>query len=266
VATQLVVSWGIAFTPDGRIFVTERHGRVRVIDHDGLQPVPEIDLTSEVYELGEGGLMGITVDPDFLNNGFFYVMYTHRVLPSQAVNRVQRLVETSPGMAEQDLILLDGILGASIHDGGRIKIGPDGKLWITTGTTRCAAGAQDLNSLDGKILRMNLDGSAPDDNPFSDYPLIYSYGHRNPQGIAWDSSGQPYATEHGPTTDWGRLPSQRLALLRHVGCHVHSAAVIRPACSRDSFRHARRHADRRRSGLVLSTVWSNSGCGDGPSG
>ena len=203
VATQLVVPWGIAFTTDGRIFVTERHGRVRVIDQDGLQPVPEIDLTSDVYELGEGGLMGIAVDPDFLNNGYFYVMYTHRVPPSQAVNRVQRLVETSPGVAEQDLILLDGILGASIHDGGRIKIGPDGKLWITTGTARCAAGAQDLNSLDGKILRINLDGTAPDDNPFPDYPLIYSYGHRNPQGLAWDSSGQPYATEHGPTSDCG---------------------------------------------------------------
>jgi len=97
VATQLVVPWGIAFTPDGRIFVTERHGRVRVIDDDGLQPVPEIDLTSEVYEVGEGGLMGITVDPDFLNNGFFYVMYTHRVLPSQAVNRGAEVGGNQPG-------------------------------------------------------------------------------------------------------------------------------------------------------------------------
>jgi len=203
VATHLVVPWGLAFTPDGRIFVTERYGRVRVIDQDGLQPIPEIDLTADVLETGEGGLMGIDVDPDFLTNGYFYVMYTHRIPPLLVVNRVQRLVETSPGVAVQDEVLLDGILGASVHDGGRLKVGPDQKLWITTGTARCAAGAQDLTALDGKILRMNLDGTAPDDNPFPDFPLIYSYGHRNPQGIAWDSSGQLYATEHGPTGDCG---------------------------------------------------------------
>src|SRR5260370_3170989 len=99
--------------------------------------------------------MGIDVDPDFLTNGYFYVMYTHRIPPSLVVNRVQRLVETSPGVAVQDEVLLDGILGASVHDGGRIKVGPDQKLWITTSTSRCAAGAHDATPLDRKIFVMD---------------------------------------------------------------------------------------------------------------
>jgi glucose/arabinose dehydrogenase len=120
------------------------------------------------------------------------------------------LIETSPGVAELDQIIVDAIPGAFTgnHNGGRLKIGPDRKLWLTTGTTRCFV-AQDLSTLDGKILRVNLDGTAPDDNPFPEAPLIYSYGHRNPQGLAFDSSGQVYSTEHGPTTDCGWPGSSR---------------------------------------------------------
>lgn len=201
VASNLVVPWAMAFTPDGRLLVTERAGRVRVIDSTGLQAAPMIDLTSVVRATGETGLMGIDVDPDFATNGYFYVMYTYQVGSSLA-NRVERLVETSPGVAARDQIIVDPIPAATIHAGGRIKIGPDGMLWIATGTTRCAI-AQDLSTLDGKILRVNLDGTAPIDNPFPQAPLIYSYGHRNVHGLAFDSSGQLYATEHGPTGDCG---------------------------------------------------------------
>ncbi|MAG78622.1 quinoprotein glucose dehydrogenase, partial [archaeon] len=96
-----------------------------------------------------------------------------------------------------ETILLDDIPSARFHDGGRIKFGPDGKLYITTGDATDLSSAQNLNSLAGKILRMNKDGSIPKDNPFQNY--VYSYGHRNPQGLAWDNNQQLFSSEHGPT-------------------------------------------------------------------
>ena len=96
-----------------------------------------------------------------------------------------------------EVILLDNIPIARFYDGGRIKFGPDGKLYITTGDATNPSTAQDLNSLAGKILRINPDGTIPGDNPFGNY--VYSYGHRNPQGISWNSNGELYSSEHGPS-------------------------------------------------------------------
>jgi aldose sugar dehydrogenase len=202
IATNLRIPWALAFAPDGRIFFTERPGTLRVINADGtLQVAPVIGPPDiDVLASGEGGLMGVEVDPNFSDNGYLYIYFMTR---NPTRNNLVRLIESN-GSATVDVVLLDNVpANTSQHDGGRIKIGPDGKMYITTGNANmCQTTSQFLDSLAGKILRMNLDGSAPEDNPFyPDYPLIYSMGHRNPQGIAWDDSGQLYETEHGPTAD-----------------------------------------------------------------
>jgi glucose/arabinose dehydrogenase len=147
-------------------------------------------------------LLGLDLDPDFVTNGFMYVYYTYG---NPIRNKIVRLIERG-GFAVIDQTLLENIPGGTQHDGGRLKFGPDLKLYATVGDSTCIQ-AQDDNSLGGKILRMNSDGSVPDDNPFPERPypasLVLSKGNRNPEGIAWDSSGQLYETEHGPTGDCG---------------------------------------------------------------
>lgn len=210
IADHLVIPWALAFAPDGRIFFNERPGRVRVINADGtLQANPVITLGSDAVPdfraAGEGGLLGLALDPDFASNGYLYIYYTHGVVfPANLHNALARLVEDGTGTAVLDTVLLENVPAGQIHDGGRIKIGPDNKLYVATGNAAVCATSQDLGSLAGKILRLNLDGTAPADNPFPDNPLIYSYGHRNPEGLAWDASGQLYETEHGPTGDCGQ--------------------------------------------------------------
>lgn len=198
VAENLEVPWEIAFAPDGRIFFTERIGTLRVIDDGKLNPEP---IT--VLDVGtvEGGLLGLALDPNFEQNHFLYLYYTYFEFPF-TYNKVVRYTENNNALADE-FILVDKIPGSVIHDGGRIKFGPDEKLYITTGDAGNADSAQDLNSLGGKILRINSDGTIPTDNPFSD-SMVYSYGHRNPQGIDWDPiSGKLVASEHGPSGERG---------------------------------------------------------------
>jgi glucose/arabinose dehydrogenase/Zn-dependent protease with chaperone function len=194
VATGLEVPWALAFAPDGRLFVTERPGRIRVVKDGRLDPEPAATLG--VAAVGEGGLMGLALDPAFSANGHLYACYTaeHR---GGLVNRVVRLT-LSEGRARSERVLLDDIPGAQIHDGCRVKFGPDGKLYVTTGDAAEPGLAQRRDSPAGKILRLNADGSVPKDNPLPGSP-IYSLGHRNPQGLAWHRSGQLFASEHGPT-------------------------------------------------------------------
>jgi len=144
----------------------------------------------------EGGLLGIVVDPNYAENKYIYLYYTYNEFLS-TTNKLVRY-QLSDGQITEDKILLDGIPGGPFHDGGRIKFGPDGKLYITTGEAGNPILSQDLNSLGGKILRINSDGTIPKDNPWEDSP-VYSIGHRNPQGIDWDSSGNLVSTEHGPS-------------------------------------------------------------------
>ncbi|MBI1745404.1 MAG: PQQ-dependent sugar dehydrogenase [Acidobacteria bacterium] len=212
IASGLVVPWSLVFDPDGRLFVTERPGRVRVIINDTLLTQPVIDMTGVVAHAGEGGLCGITLDQDFAANHYLYVYHTYRE-GGLLKNRVVRLIENN-NRATIDTVLLAGIPGQSIHDGGQIKVGPDNLLYVTTGDASVPDNAQRLSSLSGKILRMNLDGSAPADNPFPDEaPLVYSYGHRNPQGLAWDSSGQLYETEHGPSGELGARSNDEVNII-----------------------------------------------------
>ena len=140
--------------------------------------------------------MGMVLDPDFLTNHYIYVMYSY-LEDGNMYNQVVRLLEQD-NKAAIDRVLIDHIPGGRTHNGGRIKIGPDQKLYITTGDAGVAGFAQDVNSLAGKILRINLDGSIPEDNPFEGSP-VYSFGHRNPQGLAWNSENVLFASEHGQT-------------------------------------------------------------------
>jgi glucose/arabinose dehydrogenase len=196
--TNLDVPWEMAFAPDGRIFLTERPGRIRIIKDGQLQSEPWMSL--DVAATGEGGLLGLALDPEFSANHYVYVAYTYRSAQGILQNRLVRLREDlSTGKGVTDRVLLDGAAGNSIHDGGRVKFGPDGKLYWTVGEAGNPQLAQDLTSLNGKILRINSDGTIPTDNPFPGSP-VYSYGHRNPEGLAWQAdTGRFYATEHGPS-------------------------------------------------------------------
>ncbi len=190
--------WALDFAPDGRIFITERAGRIRVVKDGQLQSEPW--MTLDVAEVGESGLMGLALDPQFAQNHFVYVAYTYRAANGQLQNRLVRLRDDpATGKGVMDRVLLDGIAGSNNHDGGRVKFGPDGKLYLTMGDAQNTALAQDRSSPNGKILRLNPDGTIPNDNPFPNSP-VYSYGHRNPQGLAWQpGAGRLYATEHGPS-------------------------------------------------------------------
>src|SRR5918994_7581241 len=138
---------------------------------------------------GEGGSLGLAVSPDYERDGYVYAYYT-----TDRDNRVVRF-----RLDEEPEPILTGIPFNSYHDGGRIAFGPDSMLYVATGDAGNPANSQDRNSLGGKILRLTPDGGVPDDNPFPNNPL-YSYGHRNVEGLAWDANGQLYASEFGQDT------------------------------------------------------------------
>ena len=185
---NLDTPWGIDFLPDNKMIFTERAGIVSTFDGSEVKIITNV----EVSEISESGLLGIAVDPNFLNNNHIYLYYTS----PENKNRVSRFVFENNELKEE-FILIDDIPSAKFHDGGRIKFGPDEKLYITIGDARVPPSAQDLNSLSGKILRINTDGSIPEDNPFPGNP-VWTYGHRNPQGIDWNNIGKLYSSEHGP--------------------------------------------------------------------
>ena len=186
-AENLEVPWALAFLPDDRLIFTERGGNVSILEDQNVKTVGTINVTQN----SESGLLGIAVDPNFTQNNYIYLYYTfgdYNLISRFKLERDQLSNET---------ILVDNIPAAQIHDAGRLKFGPDGKLYATTGDSGDSALAQNLSSLAGKILRLNSDGTVPDDNPYGTY--VYSYGHRDPQGITWDEQGIMYASEHGQT-------------------------------------------------------------------
>ncbi len=195
VAENLEVPWGLVFLPDGSMLITERPGRVRLIDKNSTlknQPILTLSVVQKLQ--GEGGLLGITIHPDFEKNRYVYLYYAYETGGDRTLNRVARYTLHGETLTENKIIV-DKIPGSLFHDGGRIKFGPDKLLYITTGDSQNPSLAQDKNSLAGKILRVTDDGKIPPDNPFGDQ--VYSYGHRNPQGITWDDKGQLWETEHG---------------------------------------------------------------------
>ena len=190
VAENLKIPWAIDFASDGRMFFTERVGTVNVIEDGEIKKIMSLGVGG-----GEGGMLGIALDPNFDQNHYIYIYYTYNELLG-IKNRLVQYSELNNVLTEEK-VLIEGIPGAPYHDGGRIKFGPDGMLYVTTGDAVEPDLSQDLNSVAGKILRINSDGTIPEDNPFSS--AVYSIGHRNPQGIAWDESGNLVATEHGPS-------------------------------------------------------------------
>ncbi len=186
-AENLDVPWAVDFLPDGRLIFTERGGRVSILDNGTAKTVGTITVT----QMSESGLLGIAVDPEFNQNKFIYLYYT-----SQNGNKISRF--TLNGTLENETVLIDNIPSGQIHNGGRLKFGPDEKLYATTGESGNPSLAQNINSTGGKILRLNKDGTVPSDNPFGNY--VYSYGHRDPQGITWNPvTGEMYESEHGAT-------------------------------------------------------------------
>jgi glucose/arabinose dehydrogenase len=201
VAGNLEVPWSIVFAPDGRVLFTERPGRIRIIEGGRLRPEP-LATIQDVEPTGESGLMGLTLHPQFAQTRLLYLAYAYRQQKDQLV-RVVRYRETARGLDERRVII-EGIPAAQYHAGTRLRFGADNKLYITTGDATDRNLAQQLNSLAGKTLRLNDDGTVPPDNPFAGQPNarpeIFSYGHRNAQGLDFQpGTNLMFQTEHGPS-------------------------------------------------------------------
>jgi len=209
VATGLDVPWGIAFLPNNDMLVSERLGRVRLVQNGKLRPQPV--ATINVSDRGEGGLLGIATHPDFANNRFFYVYFTANANGSP-VNRVERWKLSQDGtQATRDRTILDNIPVAQFHNGGRIRFGPDGMLYIGTGDARNPDLSQNVKSLAGKILRVTPDGQVPQDNPFPGNP-VYILGIRNTQGFDWVNPSTLWVSDHGPSGDLGRSGHDKVSV------------------------------------------------------
>jgi glucose/arabinose dehydrogenase len=197
-AERLRAPWSIQFDGD-TIYVSEREGSIVKVS-GGSMTRQKMHLIKPLKVEGEGGFLGIQLAPDFHESRQAYAYHTYQA-GGMLMNRVVVLREEAEGWNEIKP-LIEGIPGGVIHDGGRLAIGPDNMLYITTGDSGNDKLAQDLRSTAGKILRMTLDGKVPADNPFPG-SYVYSYGHRNSQGIAWDKQGRMFSSEHGPSGDPG---------------------------------------------------------------
>jgi len=205
VVSGLDIPWALAWLPNKDLLVTERKGRVRIIENGKLRTEP-VFTVPDVEPTGESGLMDITLHPDFAKNDLIYLVYSYNT--DGKFVKVVRYNYTK-GKFTEPFVIVDKIPGAPNHSGARARFGPDGKLYVTTGDATDWTQAQKLDSLAGKTLRLNDDGTIPKDNPFigtkGARAEIWSYGHRNAQGLAWQPrSGVMFQTEHGPSSFEGK--------------------------------------------------------------
>jgi glucose/arabinose dehydrogenase len=204
ITDDIATPWEMTFAPDGRLFFTQRKGIVNVVENGTTKDWLKLD--SVVQEVGESGLFGIALHPQFSQNGYVYIVYTYAASksPLVLVNKVVRYRENPASKTPTfDRVILDGVDGNYLHNMGALEFGPDGMLYATSGEHYEPELSQDPTSLNGKILRMTDDGSVPADNP-TPGSLVYSMGHRNPQGIAFHpDTKQLWSTEHGPSVEQG---------------------------------------------------------------
>lgn len=210
-AEGLDVPWSLAISRDDGVFFTERNGNVKMLVDGEAHTIYTLDVSSR--DGAESGLLGIALNPGFPQDPRVYIYYTYLDAEGTPWNRVSWLTYSNASLINET-VLVDHIPAGNFHDRGRIKFGPDGKLYVATGEKGDGKIAQDINSLGGKILRYNPDGSIPVDNPFRDSP-VYSYGHRNPQGLAWHpETGELYSTEHGPSGESLRFAHDEINLIK----------------------------------------------------
>lgn len=198
--------WDLAFAPDGRMFVTERVGNLLVYESaaPGAQQLAN-NAIAGIHASGEAGLMSVELDPQFATNGYLYVCAS-RDDEGQWRNQVLRYRVVGNAIAFDAYVIRRGMTASTNHDGCRIRFGPDGKLWVTMGDAANSANAQDPNALNGKVLRVNSDGTIPADNPIlpgaTGRTAVYTWGNRNPQGLAFEpGTGRVFEVEHGDSTD-----------------------------------------------------------------
>ena len=232
VARGLNVPWDLAFLPDGSMLVTERSGLIRRVVGGHVLDQPVVDLPAVAR--GEGGLLGLTLDPEFASTRRFFIYYTARTAQGP-VNRVERWrLADDDSTAVRERVLVDGIPAAQFHDGGRLRIGPDHMLYVGTGDARRPARAQDRGSLAGKILRIDpTDGSPAPGNP-RPRSRIYLDGVRNPEAFDWREDGALVVADHGPTGEMGRHGHDEVSVARAganlgwptiYGCRRHPGMV-----------------------------------------
>jgi len=211
VARGLEVPWGLAWLPDGGILVTERPGRVRLISADGrLSPTPVATLPLDPK--GEGGLLGIAVAPDFATSRRFF-LYVTTDEGGRSRNRVERWIWPEGGEARLDRVILDDIPSARFHDGGRLRFGPDGLLYVGTGDAGQPSASRDPKTPAGKLLRITADGAPAPGNPTEGSPT-YLKGLRNLQAFDWLGQGRLVVADHGPSGELGRRAHDEVSIAR----------------------------------------------------
>jgi glucose/arabinose dehydrogenase len=197
IVTNLDTPWEILWGPDDHIWLTERNGKISRLNPETSE-ITELITIGDVNEQGEGGLLGMVLHPDFINHPYVFVVYNY--IGSSGIEERLAKYTYSNGELDSPVTLLERIDGAWNHNGSRLVIDADHKLYMTTGDAANTSQSQDLNSLNGKVLRMNLDGSVPEDNPFQG-SFVWTWGHRNAQGLVISPLGLMYSSEHGPSSD-----------------------------------------------------------------
>jgi aldose sugar dehydrogenase len=217
VVSGLEVPWALAFLPGGDFLVAERAGRVRLVRGGKLVPAPV--ATVPVSARSEGGLLGMALAQDFERSRRFFLYFTARE-QGREVNRLASwLLAPGAASARQEKVLVDGIPAAQYHDGGRVRVGPDGLVYAGTGDARDPDEAQRPQSLSGKILRVAPDGSIPKDNPFPGSP-VWALGLRNVEAFDWAKDGALVIADHGPSGELSRSGHDRVVVATGAGANL----------------------------------------------